>query len=160
MESYPTKSSPPLRRWCIAICVLVATALVVWWGRRSPEPIPNPDLSQAYPEVAEVMHEARGLVATHPESDEAWGDYGLVLAAHEHSDEALACFREAVRWDSSDLRWPYFLGHLLQSRQPREAAGWFERVAQGSLETRAAIAWSRVAEAHLLADNAEGAQAE
>lgn len=159
MESYPTKSSPPLRRWCIAICVLVATALVVWWGRRSPEPIPNPDLSQAYPEVADVIRESRELVAAHPDSDEAWGDYGLVLAAHEHTEEALACFREAVRWDSSDLRWPYFLGHLLQSRQPREAAGWFERVAQGSLESRAAFAWSRAAETHLLAEDSEAAQA-
>ena len=63
---------------------------------RLPEP-PQPDLSQAYPEVAEFLQERLTDVRSKPKSADAWGLYAMALDAHEYHSEAIACYELAIR---------------------------------------------------------------
>lgn len=138
--------------------LLLVVALGLWacWPRRAE--IPNPDLSAAYAEVAQAIRESRADLETHTDSGAAWGDYGLVLGAHEFVAEARLCLSRAAELEPHDPRWPYFQGHLLQTREPLVAARAFEQTAARTTPQYAAFALSRAAETYLLADDLAAAQ--
>jgi tetratricopeptide (TPR) repeat protein len=75
--------------------------------------VPEPDMTDMEPEVAQRLREARREVVAHPDSAEAWGRFGRVAHAHELWDEAQIAYRRAWDLDPSDERWPYFLGDVL-----------------------------------------------
>jgi protein O-GlcNAc transferase len=73
------------------------------------------------PQVAEKILSARNAVAEDPRSDEAWGRLGMVFHAHYLESEAGACYSEAHRLAPDDFRWPYLLGRILKSQEPKGA---------------------------------------
>lgn len=158
----PTPPKAGVARWRSTIMRLgipiLAIAFFVWLVRPTPIPIPAPNLSQAYSEVAEVIHESRAVLVSHPDSAESWGDYGLVLAAHEFTNDALLCLAHAADLEPRDPRWPYFRGHLIQTRQPRLAATEFARAAEQTTPDHAAFALTRAAESYLMAEDVAAAQ--
>ena len=95
---------------------IVAIAFFAWLIQPTPVPIPDPNLSQSYPEVAEVIRESRAVLVAHPDSAESWGDFGLVLAAHEFTNDALLCLARAEDYAPDDPRWPYFRGDRKSTR--------------------------------------------
>lgn len=58
----------------------------------------------------------------------AYGDMGRLFIATEHLDAAEACFENAEMLVSTDMRWPYYLGHVFRLKNdPGKAASAFER---------------------------------
>jgi len=82
---------------------------------------PEPRLDEAYEEVRSIVKQYKMLVEKSPDSAVAWGHYGMVLDAHEYSDEAIPCYRNAVRLAPQTVRWRYFLARRLRERSPEEA---------------------------------------
>ena len=74
--------------------------------------IPDPDLSDMEPRVAERFAQVRAAIVADPESAAAWGTFGMVAHAHELWEEALVAYERAQRLDPTDERWPYFLGDV------------------------------------------------
>ncbi len=159
LSSAPQPARPPLLRHALTIgMVILVTASALWalWPR-SVE-IPNPDLSAAYAEVAQVIRESRSDLEAHVTSGAAWGDFGLVLGAHEFVPEAMQCFSRAAELAPHDPRWPYFQGHLIQTREPLKSARHFEQAATRATAPQAAFALSRAAETYLLGEDVSAAQ--
>ncbi|MFQ5526608.1 MAG: tetratricopeptide repeat protein [Thermoanaerobaculia bacterium] len=65
------------------------------------------------PQVAARLEETEAAVLASPQSDEAWGRFGMVNHAHELWKEAADAYRKAEELDPSDERWPYYLGDVL-----------------------------------------------
>jgi tetratricopeptide (TPR) repeat protein len=102
------------------------------------------DLSDADPEVAELVEQARQKVVEGPESAQAWGRLGMVLRAHGLADESSFCFLQAERLDSREPRWPYYRGLTLVLTEPAEGLACLrravERLGDGPLEPRFRLA--------------------
>ncbi len=111
------------RRWRALLALLVlaltgAGALFVA-QRWRPAPLPAlPDLGGADPAVVAAIEAARAKVSASPRAAGAWGQLGMVLAAHGYDAEAVPCFTEAERLDARDPRWPYFRGVALSPGAP------------------------------------------
>ena len=145
--------------WLVVPCVASLGCVVgLWFSFGARMEIPNPDLSQAHAEVVQVLRETRSLVEVHRQSSEAWGELGMVLAAHDYRDEAVTCFREASRRAPYAPQWAYYLGDLLQFSASREAAECFERAAQNCSDTTTSLAWIRATETWLLLNDVHHAQ--
>jgi tetratricopeptide (TPR) repeat protein len=57
----------------------------------------------------------------------AYGDLGKLLIAAEYLDAAASCFSNAQALVATDMRWPYFRGHVERLRnEPSKAAPFFE----------------------------------
>ena len=115
-----------LRRALVAGLVLAllaagGTAGVWWWHRPAPVALPEPDLAGADPAVIAVVESAQAAVRRLPQSADAWGRLGMVLAAHGFYPESIACFTEAQQLDPREPRWPYFQGVML-TLSDRDAA--------------------------------------
>ncbi|GAB5444455.1 MAG: hypothetical protein Fues2KO_48040 [Fuerstiella sp.] len=103
-----------------------------------PEP-PQPDLSEAYPEVQEFLQQQRMAIAVRPDSADAWADYGMALDAHEFNAAARECYRQAVRLDPDEPQWKYLLAARLQHDAPQEACRLLADVAVGEDVSLAAL---------------------
>lgn len=88
---------------------------------------PLPELDGAEPAVAAKIRRLHGNVRAQPESAGAWGRYGMTLDAHRYYAEAEQAYRRAIELDDAEVRWPYYLGALLELSRPTEAARWLER---------------------------------
>ncbi len=83
-------------------------------------PVTLPDLSHAAGSVQARIREgdaALRAIADRPETAPgalaaAYGDLGRLLLAAEYLDPAEACFANAAGLAPTDMRWPYFLGHV------------------------------------------------
>ena len=83
-------------------------------------PVTLPDLTSTDESVARQIKDRFAAVdATkhaHPETGSdlanAYGSLGMLLHAAEFFDAALPCYLNAQTLAPSDLRWPYYLGHL------------------------------------------------
>ncbi|MCI0681533.1 MAG: tetratricopeptide repeat protein [Gemmataceae bacterium] len=103
-------TTPARRRWAwpAAIALAAVVAAATWWWFRPP-PIPDIDLGNAEPELAEAVGEARAALAREPRSGEAWGTLGRTLLANElYPEISLVCFTHAERFEPDNPRWPYF----------------------------------------------------
>jgi tetratricopeptide (TPR) repeat protein len=89
------------------------------------QPVTVPDFSAMEASVREQMR-ARysSLVAKieHPsnrgELGTAYGDLGELLMAATYFDAAEACYLNAQTLAPTDMRWPYYLGHLYKAKGP------------------------------------------
>ena len=77
-----------------------------------------------------------------PELAEAYGDMGKLLMATEYLDVAEVCFLNAQQLAPSEMRWPYYLGHVYRFRnQPAKAAEYFEQALRLKPEDVPALVW-------------------
>jgi tetratricopeptide (TPR) repeat protein len=88
--------------------------------------LPAPAVERVEPRVRERLLERWRAVERAPEDAEAWGRYGMALEAHRQLAPAEIAYREAHRLAPKEFRWPYFLGTLLEYRDPAGAARWLE----------------------------------
>jgi len=117
------------RRASIIAIVLSGIGVGAWWSLRPDPPRPPAVPTDGLPtEVAAALLNARAEVLAKPTDAEAWGQLGLLYAAHGFDDESAACWREAARLDPTDDRWPYLLGiyFLTDGRDPGQAMRRFE----------------------------------
>lgn len=71
---------------------------------------PTVDAAPIDPAIAQVIDEARSSVLALRESDAAWGNLGMLFAAHDLKQPAAACFEQAERLNPRDVRWVYYQG--------------------------------------------------
>jgi cytochrome c-type biogenesis protein CcmH/NrfG len=122
------------RKWLwrgLAIAVLAALGVGVWWYFRTPMPEPPVvDLSQADPEVAQVIQRATAEVKAAPRDANAWGKLGMLLLAHDFDTESRAAFRTAAELNPSDYRWPYLEGLTRVLYEPEAGLDTLRRAAE------------------------------
>jgi tetratricopeptide (TPR) repeat protein len=168
VESAPNPSANPAtrlpgsRRRALLVVVVVAAGLSAaagFWYLLRPSPPPDPpevDLTEADPDVAEAVRQAREAVVQSPRSGKAWGKLGTILAAHDFRVEALACLAEAQRLDPRELRWPYLQGVTLQLGDPERAVPKLREAAE--LAGPGTVPQLRLAEALLSAGQVDEAE--
>lgn len=149
------------RRWplvvCAVVCALIAAAGWRWWEtQRLLGAVPRPGLAGADRRVVEAVEQALQLVRRHPRNAEAWGQAGMVLHAHEYTEEALACYRRAARLAPLEPQWWYLAAMVLRHRDPAEA----RRLLQGAAEVDPDEPLFRIRLAELEADAGRWDQAE
>lgn len=72
----------------------------------------------------------------------AYGELGRVLMAATYFEPAEACFVNAAQLAPTDVRWPYYLGHVFRSRGPvDQSVRWFEQARQLQPDDVATLAW-------------------
>ena len=106
-----TGGGPSWRRWAILVSLAVAAAAAILLVSTTPsreEPLPGDGVEATDPQVARLYERAREGVRAEPSSAEAWGDLGLVLAAHGHASDATTCLARAAVLAPADWRWPCF----------------------------------------------------
>lgn len=110
-------------------CAVGATRTPEAPGRSDLRPVSLPDLSGADQSVQRQASDAHASLAARLEarsSDQelgaAYGALGMVLQAAERYDAAEPALLNAQRLVPGELRWPYFLGHLYQTRGDLAAA--------------------------------------
>ncbi len=106
-------------------------------SRPALRPVALPDISSASPEVQARLRERHESLtraindsASSPAAlADAYGEMGKLFLAAEYVDAAEACFTNAGELASSDIRWPYYLGHAYRrGNQNDRAADAFARV--------------------------------
>jgi tetratricopeptide (TPR) repeat protein len=133
-------SRRPLRRALAVVILLVGIAVTCFFVFQKPsvEP-PAPALENVYAEVASAIEEARDLVLQSPSNGAVWGNYGMVLAAHEYIAEPIICFKEAARLSPDEMKWWYFLGDLHAFSDREFAIECFRKASELSAEHRSLI---------------------
>ena len=83
--------------------------------------------SQMQDRYAEVERERKRGPGHDAEYAQAYGELGKVLLGANYLDAAEPALLNAATLDATDLRWPYYLGHLYRSKGAiRESAQQFE----------------------------------
>jgi len=107
-----------------AIVLVIATAGAAGCSKTpsqpSLRPVVLPDLASVDESVqkqirdrsAAVDAKKNGRAEAGSELAEAYGSLGMLLHASEFFDAALPCYLNAQTLAPSDVRWPYYLGHL------------------------------------------------
>src|SRR5262245_1205653 len=86
----------------------------------------------------------------------AYGEMGKLFIATEHLDQAEACFENAKTVDASDMRWPYYLGHVFRLKnEPAKAVPAFERALVIQGDHVPSLIW--LAEMHLTLNDPQAA---
>jgi tetratricopeptide (TPR) repeat protein len=106
----------------VAGCCLVALVAMgmVWLRNRGPE-LPDLPLAGKDPAIVRAVERARTAVVQAPRSGAAWGQLGMVLAAHDFTAEADICFAGAEALDPQEPRWPYYQAVDLSRGEPDAA---------------------------------------
>jgi tetratricopeptide (TPR) repeat protein len=119
-------------------------------ARAKPLTISLPDLSGMEPSVQQQMRDAFASMTMKREDPStpqavlgrAYGEMGNLLLAAEYVDAAEPCFLNAELLVPSEIRWPYFLGHVYRTRgEPAKAAAAFERALKLGPTDLAALVW-------------------
>jgi tetratricopeptide (TPR) repeat protein len=130
-----TNAAAALRRGLWAVTAVVGVALAagigvrVWRDATAPSS-PELDLASLDPAIAAAVSRARKAVVGSPRSARAWGELGMVLAAHDLTGEANRCFTQAERLDPREPRWPYHQAVALTLGAPDEALPKLRRAAE------------------------------
>lgn len=95
----------------------VAITGYLWFRPAEMEP-PAVRVAIPDPEVATAIEQAREAVRREPRSGRAWGQLGMVLAAHAYMAEAATCYAQAERLEPDEPRWPYFHAFALGPEDP------------------------------------------
>jgi len=89
---------------------------------------------------------------------DAYGEMGKLFIATEYYDAAQACLENASALASSDMRWPYYLGHVFRLKNdPASAARAFERTLAIKSDDVPTLVW--LAEMHLTLNAPQAAEA-
>jgi tetratricopeptide (TPR) repeat protein len=95
-----------------------------------------PDLSKAATSVQEQIRAAYSSLQVHVERPrtpatelaDAYGEMGKLLMAAEFGQAAEPCLINAQTLAPSDMRWPYYLGHLYKDQGANDrSTAWFEQ---------------------------------
>jgi tetratricopeptide (TPR) repeat protein len=71
-----------------------------------------------------------------------YGEMGKLLMAAEYLDAAEPCYLNAQALAPSEMRWPYYLGHLYKTKGvPAKSAALFEQVLQLRPDDEATLVW-------------------
>jgi tetratricopeptide (TPR) repeat protein len=157
-----------LRRADLAVVVLLCLGVVSCRSRESKpatqaqpahpalQPVKMPDVSRNPPVVQRQLQEqyaaleARRSNASTAQQDlgDAYGRTGMLFMAAEYYAEAEAALLDAEALVPTDMRWPYYLGHLYRMRgdAPKSAAA-FERAVHADPSYSAALVY--LADAYL-----------
>lgn len=118
---------------------------------RALRPVTLPDLSQMaesaqtqirnqYSALQRITDDQRSSTG---DRSGAYGEMGKLLMAAQVNDGAEASFLNAQALDTSDYRWPYYLGHLYRTKGQLETARtMFERALQLRPTDMAALVWT------------------
>jgi tetratricopeptide (TPR) repeat protein len=98
--------------------------------------VPVVELSNAEPEVAEVLQAAMQNVQAEPRNGSAWGKFGMLLLAHDYETQSVEAFRAAERFDSENPKWPHLQGLTLVMHEPDTGLACLERAAAKSPDDR------------------------
>ena len=113
-------------------------------------PVALPDVGRLPASVQQQLRDAHAsLTAVEARPDVspreragAFGELGMLLMATRFGDAAERCFRNAQRLAPDDVRWPYYLGHVLKDAgDPSAAAGSFERARELRPADLASLVW-------------------
>jgi tetratricopeptide (TPR) repeat protein len=98
------------------------------------QPVPMPDVSRQPPVVQRQLQDQYAVLtqkqanATRAELGEAYGRMGMLLMASEYFAEADASLANAEALQPSDMRWPYYRGHIYRTKgEAAKSADAFER---------------------------------
>lgn len=108
----------------ILICLAALLGLLACTAK-IPEP-PQPNLEGAAKIIKEHIHSKRAALTSNMGSSEHWGQYGIALQANEFLEDALLCYQQAHKLDSSDPKWPALTAVLLQDEPNGTALLWLE----------------------------------
>jgi tetratricopeptide (TPR) repeat protein len=109
-----------------------------------------PDLSRMERPVQEQMRESYSSLMLKMENPgtpatdlgHAYGELGNLLLAAEYLDAAETCYLDAQALEPAEKRWPYYLGHVYQTRGDLvSAARSFERALELQPADEAALVW-------------------
>jgi tetratricopeptide (TPR) repeat protein len=98
-------------------------------------PVALPDLASASESVQAQIRERYAVLKTKIDNPStptvdlaaAFGDMGKLFIAAEYLDAAEPCFVNAQSLQPTEMRWPYYLGHIERLRnEPAKAAAFFE----------------------------------
>ena len=110
---------------CVVLGFLGLIGSLMFAGARSVE-VPVVDIRGIHPSVSKLLTDARLRVERQLDSGHAWGHYGVCLMQHDRPHEALLCFREAMRQNPKNAKWPYLAGVILEQANLQEAARLYE----------------------------------
>ena len=93
-------------------------------------PVALPDVSRLHASVQQQLRDAHAALTTAEartgvsprDRADAFGALGMLFMATQFGDEAERCYRNAERLAPEDVRWPYYLGHVLQDAGDLSAA--------------------------------------
>lgn len=117
---------------------------------RALQPVSLPDLSKMTDSVQKQIREAHTSLTRARENRttpptalaEAYGMLGKLFMAADLPEAAEPCLLNAQTLAPSDLRWPYYLGHLNRDRGKLEAAeAFFARAVELEPDEVAALVW-------------------
>lgn len=83
--------------------------------------VSKPDLTSAFPEVAEFINNKALAVTKNPDSSDVWGQYAMALDAHEFDQASVLAYRKAINLSPENPRWRYFLSQKLRAVDREEA---------------------------------------
>lgn len=125
-------SSPRAGRAAAApllVAMLVVAGLLPGCGKGgagSPA-VPTVDLAGVEPALAARIEERSRAVAADPDDAEAWGRLGVAFDVHGYTQEAIACYEQAVALDDAAFPWHYLLGYALHDTDATAALAHLER---------------------------------
>src|SRR5262249_8233648 len=92
------------------------------------QPVAMPDIARNPPVVQQQLRDAyAALMKPNPGADD-YGRVGIMFMAAEYFMEAELALKDAEVLAPSDMRWPYYLGHLYRMRGAADkSAAAFER---------------------------------
>lgn len=131
-------------------CLTLIVACGRGASRPSLAPVVLPDLSRADAAVQQQVRELHASLtrqidnrsASPIDLADAYGKLGMVLQAAEYYDAAEPCLLDAEALAPSEIRWPYYLGHLYTDRgQTEKAEDAFRRVLQRQPNDVATLIW-------------------
>ena len=107
--------------WSTAACSTPPSAAA---PGRNLLPVSVPELTRVDAGVQEQVRQRHatltsriaGSTSTEADLATAYGELGMVLQAAEYFDAAEPCYRNAQTVAPTELRWPYYLGHLYKSK--------------------------------------------
>jgi tetratricopeptide (TPR) repeat protein len=129
-------------------------------------PVPLPDLSQMEESVQKQIRDRYSSLAPRIENrgtapvdlSNAYGEMGkLLMAAAKYPDVAESCFLNAQTLAPTDVRWPYYLGHLYRIKGDlAKSAALFAQALQLRPDDVATLVW--LGDVHLAQGQAEEAE--
>jgi len=134
--------------WLVVALALVAACNPAQ-QTASVEPVALPDISRAAEPVQKQIRDRyqslqAALERKAPPSElaTAFGEMGELFMAAEYYDAAEVCLRNAQQLDATNVRWPYFLGHVARYRSdPATAASLFQQALVLSPQNVPSLVW-------------------
>ena len=96
------------------IAAVILAALLQWSCAKSVPPVPAIQVEGLDSDVRNAIQKAHDEAVAQPKSAQASGSLGMVLEAHSLYQPAVGAFQRAVRLDSKDFAWRYYLALCLE----------------------------------------------